>query len=892
MKNEFWHNLSVEEAVKALASHKSSGLSKTVACERWLKWGPNEIEAKKPISLAKIFFQQFKNILVIILILASILSGVLGHWVEMGAIMTIVLASAVLGLIQEYKAEKSLAGLKKFAVPKSLVIREGRTEEILSTQIVPGDLLIITAGNRLNADCRLVESYNLQVEEAMLTGESVPAEKNAGRVHSPETPLADRTNLVFAGTLAIYGRGVGLVVATGMNTEIGKIAGMLKRVNPEKTPLQKNLDSLGKKLGILALVVVSLIVLLGVWHEQSLTQMFLFGLSLAVAVVPEALVAVVSVSLALGAAKIAKKHALTKSLPVVETLGCTSVICTDKTGTLTKDEMTVKSVITPQGEYVFAGAGFSPEGEIFYHKNVVTILPDDLTQLLVAGCLCADADLVFADNQWQVMGDATEGAIIVAGRKAKISKEDLVSQFPRLEEIPFTSEKKYMATLHASAQGQTVYVKGAVEAVLEMCDYIYNSQGSPIKFSDQHKQEFLQATEKSAQAGRRVIALAKNHTLKDLKATPHNLEFLGLVAMADTLRPEAKTAVAVCKNAGIRVIMITGDHPQTAKAIGLELGIITETDTVVSGKELMHMPAKELEVVLKRTNIFARVSPEDKLKIVSVLQKQGEVVAMTGDGVNDAPALKQADIGVAMGIKGTDVSKESAAITLLDDNFATIVSAVEQGRIIFGNIRKYLTYLLSAHVGEVVLIALAVVLGWPLPLTSVQILFVNLASDGPPALALSAEKGSLSVMSEKPRNPQAGIFNTRALVYMLVAAVWTTVLNIFIFLYFWKFTDNLEYAGTATFVSLILIQLFKALALKNDREGFFQGVFNNQWLNLSILVQLPFLWSLTHLSGFQTIFSTTRLEGQTWMGLVLISSTIIPILEITKKILNQKLLHD
>jgi Ca2+-transporting ATPase len=577
---------------------------------------------------------------------------------------------------------------------------------------------------------------------------------------------------------------------------------------------------------------------------------------------------------------------------VVETLGCTSVICTDKTGTLTKDEMTVKSVITPKGEYSFTGAGFSPEGEIFHNKNVLAVIPDDLTQLLVAGCLCADADLVFADNQWQVMGDATEGAIIVAGRKAKLSKENLVSQWPRLEEIPFTSEKKYMATLHASAQNQTVYVKGAVEAVLEMCDYVYDGTGKSCKFNNQQKEKFIEQAEKSAKAGRRVIALAKNHTLKDLKATPHNLEFLGLVAMADTLRPEAKTAVAVCKNAGIRVIMITGDHPQTAKAIGLELGIITEAERVLSGKELMHVPVKELEALLKHTNIFARVSPEDKLKIVSVLQKQGEVVAMTGDGVNDAPALKQADIGVAMGIKGTDVSKESAAITLLDDNFATIVSAVEQGRIIFGNIRKYLTYLLSAHVGEVVLITLAVILGWPLPLTSVQILFVNLASDGPPALALSAEKGSLSVMLEKPRNPKAGIFNTRALVYMLVAAVWTTVLNIFIFLYFWKFTDNLKYAGTATFVSLILIQLFKAYALKNERDGFFQGLFNNPWLNLSVILQLPILWAISHMPIFQKIFSTTQLSGHTWIFIGLLAFTIVPILEITKKLLNQFWLND
>lgn len=886
-----WHSLSHVQAVEKLHSDLRTGLSRQEAEHRLKIFGFNQLTGKTTPSVFLIFLNQFKNILVIILIIASILSGLLGHLVEMGAIVAIVLSSAILGVLQEYRAEKSLESLQKYAVPKSLVIRAGKTEEILSTQIVPGDLLIITAGNKLNADCRLLESYNLQIEEAMLTGESVPSEKNSKAILKPETVLADRKNMVFAGTTATYGRALGLVVGTGMTTEIGKIAGLLAEVKGDKTPLQNNLDSLGKKLGITALIVVGFIVLLGLVRNEALSQMFLFGLSLAVAIVPEALVAVVSVSLALGAGKIAKKHALTKNLPVVETLGCTSVICTDKTGTLTKDEMTVKNILTPMGNYMFSGAGFNPNGEIFFNKQFLSKAPDDLAQVLTAGCLCSDASLVFNQTEWQIRGDATEGAILVAGMKAKLAKESLEINFPRMEEIPFTSEKKFMATLHQSKKGNVIFVKGAPEVVIEMCDYIY-THSKKENFDENRKKAFLTEAENFSKHGQRVIALAKNHSLTDLKQKPNNLEFLGLVAMADTLREEAKTAVSLCKSAGIRVIMITGDHPHTARAIGLELGIISQQGQVITGQEIAGMGHAEFESSLKACNIFARVSPEDKLRIVSVLQKQGEVVAMTGDGVNDAPALKKANIGVAMGIKGTDVSKESASITLLDDNFATIVSAVEQGRIIFGNIRKYLTYLLSAHVGEVVLITLAVLLGWPLPLTSVQILFVNLASDGPPALALSAEKGSLSVMLEKPRNPQSGIFNKRSLVYMFVSALWTTLLNIFIFLYFWQTTDNLVYAGTATFLSLILIQLFKAYALKNERDGFFQGLFNNPWLNLSVILQLPILWAISHMPIFQKIFSTTQLSGHTWIFIGLLAFTIVPILEITKKLLNQFWLND
>ncbi|MBL8030536.1 MAG: cation-translocating P-type ATPase [Candidatus Doudnabacteria bacterium] len=888
MEKNYWHGILHAEVVGLLNTETKTGLSEEEAVFRLGKYGKNQIESKKKISPWQIFFAQFKNLLVLILIAAALLSGFLGHIWEAVAVGIIVVFSAVMGFLQEYRAQLSLKALEKLAVPKSLVIRGGKVVEISSVELVPGDIAVLSAGSRVNADIRLIESYNLQIEESALTGESFPSEKNPNATLSADAALGDRVNMAYAGTTITYGRGIGVVVETGMQTEIGKIAKLLSEVVDEPTPLQVNLDALAKRLGVIALAVVVMIVVLGIFRSQSIVQMLLFGVSLAVAVVPEALPAVVTVSLALGASRMARRNALVKSMPVVESLGCTSVICTDKTGTLTKDEMTVEFVETPVAVYNLSGSGYEPLGKIFHNEKEIKEPGGDLKEVLLAGVLCNDAELYNENEIWVVRGDATEGALLVAGLKGGVAKEVVGSDYARAEEIPFSSEKKYMATMHEYSHKTVVFVKGALEVVLGMTGQILAENGVG-KMSEAEKQKILKSAEKYSQNGKRVIALAKNHSLKDLKQDPSELVYLGFVAMADALRPEAKLAVETCKKAGIKTVMITGDHPATAAAIARQLGILSGAeDKVVLGKDIDLMSKQEFFDQILKTSVYARVSPEHKLMIVKALQEKGRVVAMTGDGVNDAPALRKADIGVAMGIKGTDVSKEAANMTLLDDNFASIVSAVEEGRIIFENIKKYLVYLLSAHVGEVVLIAGSVAFGLPLPLTSVQILYVNLACDGPPALALAGEKGSSDQMQRKPRDPKVGVFTRRTVVLMLVAAFWTTLLNIFTFIYFYRSSDSLVVAGTAIFASLILIQMFKAYSVKNDRMHLFKGIFSNKWLNLSVLAQIPLLWFLTESAVMQKIFSTVSLDASDWLILVLISLCILPVMELAKVVLNKK----
>ncbi len=888
MEKNFWHGLSENEVIRLLSTDLKTGLSEAEAAFRLGKYGKNQIESKKKISPWEIFFSQFKNLLVLILIAAAFLSGFLGHVWEAVAVGVIVIFSAVMGFFQEYRAQLSLKALEKLAVPKSLVLRGGKVLEISSVELVPGDIAVLSAGSRVNADIRLAESYNLQIEEAALTGESFPSEKKPSAILSADAALGDRINMAYAGTTITYGRGVGVVVETGMQTEIGKIAKLLSEVVDEPTPLQVNLDALAKKLGVIALAVVLMIVILGILRQQSLVQMLLFGVSLAVAVVPEALPAVVTVSLALGASRMAKRNALVKSMPVVESLGCTSVICTDKTGTLTKDEMTVEAAETPQNSYAFTGSGYEPAGKILQNQKEVKEPKEDLQKLLLAGVLCNDAELYDENETWVVRGDATEGALLVAGLKAGVAKEVVGAEYERSEEIPFSSEKKYMATMHETAGKSVVFVKGALEVVLNMTGQILK-ENKVENLSEAEKQKIIKLAEKYSQNGKRVIALAQNHSLKDLKKDPSELVFLGFVAMADALRPEAKQAVETCKKAGIKTVMITGDHPATASSIARNLGILGEGESgVVLGKDIDAMSEEDFNTQIIKTSVYARVSPEHKLMIVKALQAKGLVVAMTGDGVNDAPALRKADIGVAMGIKGTDVSKEAANMTLLDDNFASIVSAVEEGRIIFENIKKYLIYLLSAHVGEVVLIAGSVAFGLPLPLTSVQILYVNLACDGPPALALAGEKGSSDQMQRMPRDPKVGVFTKRTVSLMLVAAFWTTILNIFVFAYFYKTYHSLSLAGTATFVSLVLIQMFKAYSVKNDRAPFYKNMLSNTWLNLSVLIQIPLLWVLTKSPVMQKIFSTVALSSRSWILLILISICILPVMELAKLVLNKK----
>ncbi|MGB5268856.1 MAG: cation-translocating P-type ATPase, partial [Polyangiales bacterium] len=669
---------------------------------------------------------------------------------------------------------------------------------------MPGDLIVLHAGDKVAADARPIESVNLQLEEAALTGESVAVAKDTEPLDGEDLALGDRSNMVFAGTIATYGRGRALVVETGMNTQFGRIATMLQSVESGQTPLQQNLDKVGRVLALAALVVVAAIVAMGVLRGQPLLEMFIFGIALAVAVVPEALPAVVTISLAIGVQRMAKRNALVRRLPAVETLGSTSVICSDKTGTLTRDEMTARKLYTPGRMLTISGSGYEPEGELSLDGSAVEPSARE-TELLRAAALVSDAHLVRdeAHGGWHIKGDPTEGALIVAAAKAGLQKDDLDLQFPRIGEIPFTSETKRMTTLHSVENGQVAYAKGAPETILDACSRQWTEQGE-VALGDADREAILETVRQMAGEALRVLAVATK-TDAQLEDAERDMTFLGLVGMIDPPRPEAKAAIERCEQAGIRVVMITGDHPLTAQAVARELGLLKAGRTV-TGAELEDMSDEELERDVETIEVYSRVSPAHKLRVVTALQRRGHIAAMTGDGVNDAPALKKADIGIAMGITGTDVSKEAAAMTLTDDNFASIVAAVEEGRGIFENIKKFLMYLLSSNAGEIGLMAGAAIAGLPLPLTAVQILYVNLASDGLPALALAVDPPEDDLMQRPPRDGRTGVFTRPVVILMTVGGLWSTVVNLFVFTWALRSGRGVAQAMAMTFVSLVLIQ--------------------------------------------------------------------------------------
>jgi Ca2+-transporting ATPase len=864
-------------------SHLSSsphGLTEAKVEHRLDLYGPNELEAADRISPWAILFEQFKDVLIIILLIATAISAFLGHGVEAIAIAVIVLFAVLLGFIQEYRAERAIEALKEMAAPTVTVIRDGQEIELPARELVPGDLILLRAGDKVAADARLVESVNLQADEAALTGESVPVEKNTEPLDGEDLALGDRSNMVFGGTIATYGRGRAVVVGTGMNTQFGRIAQMLQSVESGKTPLQRTLDRLGRVLAVAALVVVAAIVAMGMLRGQPLLEMFIFGIALAVAVVPEALPAVVTISLAIGVQRMVKRNALVRRLSAVEALGSTSVICSDKTGTLTKDEMTVRKLYTPERTLTISGSGYEPEGELSLDGSAVEPSPQE-TELLLAAALVSDAHLVRDDTHgaWHIKGDPTEGAMIVAAAKSGLHKDDLDLEFPRIGEIPFTSEAKRMTTLHSIANGQVAYAKGAPETILDSCSRQLTAPGE-VALGDADRDKILEAVQQMAGEALRVLAVARkaDATLEDAE---HDMTFLGLLGMIDPPRPEARAAVERCEQAGIRVVMITGDHPLTAAAVARELGLF-KAGRAVTGAELEDMSDEELERNVETIEVYSRVSPADKLRVVTALQERGHVAAMTGDGVNDAPALKKADIGIAMGITGTDVSKEAAAMTLLDDNFASIVAAVEEGRGIFENIKKYLMYLLSSNIGEIGLMAGATVAGLPLPLTAVQILYVNLATDGLPALALSVDPPEDDLMQRQPRNARAGVFTRPVLTLMIIGGLWSTAVNLGLFTWALRSGRSVAEAMTMTFVSLVLIQFFKAYNFRSDRQSVLHRPFANKWLNLAIFWELGLLVFIVSFPPLHEPFGTYALSRADWLIAIGVSLTISPVLELAK----------
>jgi len=872
------HHHRLEDVFRALRS-SALGLSGSDAAERLSSCGINQLEIEKRVTPWMLLLGQFKNVLIVILLIATSISFFLGHGVEAVAIAVIVLFAVFLGFVQEYRAEKAIDALKKMAAPTAKVIRDGSEQVVAASEIVPGDVVMLTAGDRVPADARLIQAANLKVEESSLTGESLPSEKEPSPLLPRETSVGDRKNMVFAGTLVQYGRGRAIVVATAMKTEFGKIARLLQEVQTEKTPLQKNLDRVGTILARAALAIILVIVAFGLYRGQPIIEMLIFGIALAVAVVPEALPAVVTISLALGVKRMVKRNALMRRLSAVETLGSTTIICSDKTGTLTRNEMTVKSVYVSGVWLEVSGTGYIPEGE-FQAVAPGTEVPSTLEALLTAGCLCNDAHLAMDETgMWSITGDPTEGALLVAARKAHIDERERAVRFPRIDEHPFSSESKRMITIHESEGKRIAFIKGAPEVVVPDCAFVRAVAGlAPL--DDARRQAILETAREMAARALRVIAVAEAPGVEKNEVSGR-MVFLGLVGMIDPPRPEAKLAVDICVEAGIRPVMITGDHPLTAQAIARELGILTD-GRVVIGTELESMSDPELGAAIGSIQVFARVAPEHKLRIVEAFQKHGHIVAMTGDGVNDAPALKKANIGIAMGITGTDVSKEAAAMLLTDDNFASIVAAVEEGRGIFDNIKKYLTYLLSANIGEIFLMVGATLLGMPLPLSAVQLLYVNLATDGLPALALAVDPVDPNIMRRKPNDPRKGVFTKPILTLMLASGIWSALVNVSLFAWARESGKSLAEAMTMVFVALVLIEFFKAYAFRSDKKTIFSRPFANRWLNLAILWELILLLTVIYVPFLQRAIGAFPLPGRDWLLLAAAALTIFPVIELVK----------
>ncbi|MEM2473426.1 MAG: cation-translocating P-type ATPase [Candidatus Bathyarchaeia archaeon] len=844
--SEHWHSLNIEEVLKRLNS-SINGLTEEEAKKRLMQYGFNELEKPKKISPLKILGEQFTNILIIILLAATVLSFIVGEIIDALTILVIVVAAAVLGFFQEYKAEKAIEALKKMLTPVATVIRDSEEKKIPAKEIVPGDILVLEAGDKIPADGRIIEAFHLQVNEAPLTGESVPVVKQA-IIMPKETQVSEMRNMIFAGTTVTDGKGKAIVVATGSNTEFGKIAKEVATIEKEKTPLEQRMDEVGKILSKLMLTACFIVIGIGIIEEffihgklsfEFLIEMILFGVALAVAAVPEALPAIVTGTLAIGMREMAKRNAIVRKMAAVETLGCTTVICADKTGTLTKGEMTVKKIYVNGNIIDVTGVGFEPKGEFIIRNEKINPLNDyALTLLLKAASLCNEAKLIKNERGWQILGDPTEGALIVATVKAGLTQEKLKKLYPRINEIPFSSERKRMTTIHKTEEGKIfVFMKGAPEVVLERCNKIL-MENNIKSISEEEKNKILKVNEEMANNALRVLGVAYKEEYdlmnQNEEAIETNLIFIGLVGMIDPPREEAIEAIKLCKQVKMKPVMITGDHKLTALAIAKEMGIYNEGDLVLTGAELEALTDEEFNKIVDKVTVYARVSPIHKLRIVRAWKAKGEVVAMTGDGVNDAPALKQADIGVAMGITGTEVAKEASDMVIADDNFATIVKAVERGRWIYDNIKKYLIYILRCNIVEMIVLATGVLIGVPLPLFPAQILYINLATDGLPAIALGVGPPDPDLMQRPPRNPKESIFTKDVKYFLAIFPVILSVILLGLFLTSF-FAHNESLARTRLFLAFVFFELTVALSSRSLKYSIIK-VKPDKFLSLAVLI--------------------------------------------------------
>ncbi len=871
-----WHALEKEKLLDSLKSTEA-GLSDEEAERRLEEYGPNELLAKEGISPIQIFFGQFKDIFVMMLLFAIVVSVAINELVDAATIAVIVILNAIVGFVQEYRSEKAMEAMKNLTAPKARVLRNGKELIIPSRDVVPGDIVLLEAGDRIPADARLLDVVDLKTDEAILTGESTAVSK-MDEVLAEKTAVADRKNSVFMATHITYGRGKAVITSTGMGTEFGKVAKMVQSVEKVDTPLKQKLAKFAKKLGLIIVVVCAIIFALELYELfvlgrggiGDILNAFEVSIALAVSAVPEGLPAVVTVSLALGARELAKRNALIRKLSSAETLGATDIICSDKTGTLTKGEMTVRKIYANDKMIDVTGAGYEPKGEFILNGASIDPKEDkSLDLLLKAATLCSNASY---DGQ-KVLGDTTEGALIVAAAKAGIPKKDLDNSCPRLQEVPFTSERKRMTTVHTSPEGQVFsYVKGAVEIILDRSGYILKD-GKPVTLTSKEKEKILKTNEEMANQALRVLAVA----YKELPTTgtkkyneekvESDLVFIGLAGMIDPPRAEAKGANELCRKAGIKTVMITGDHKLTAVAIAKELTIMNEGDLAFTGAELDKMSDAEFEEIVEKAVVYARVSPEHKLRIVKALKDKGHIVAMTGDGVNDAPALKQADIGIAMGITGTDVTREAADMVLADDNFATIVTAVEGGRAIYDNIRKFSFFLLRSNFDELLVIGLFALLGLELPLAAGMILWINLITDGGPALALSLDPPQKDLMEKPPRDPKEGILHGRFASIIMSFLTQFLGTGVLFFVMFYVLgdgvpgSDDFHRAQTMAFIQATIRELMVVWNCRSERKNAFRvGFTSNKWLLFAVVVS-AIATMLVPLTG---LFETVPLRLEDW----------------------------
>ncbi len=871
------------------------GLSAVDVQSRRQQFGSNQLTEAPPAPRWKKLVGQFKDLVIWILIIAAILAGIMGEWADTAAILAIVLVNGIIGFLQEEKAGRALAALQKLSSPMAKVRRDGELQSVPAHELVPGDCIELEGGDNIPADSRLLKAFSFQVQEAALTGESVPADKDASNLFTVNVPLGDRRNMVYMGTVAAAGKASAIVVATGMNTELGHIAGMLQRSVPELTPLQRRLTELGKVLVVVCLVIVAIIFGLQLMRGGELVEMLLTSVSLAVAAVPEGLPAVVTLTLALGLQRMVKRNALVRTLPSVETLGSVTVICSDKTGTLTRNEMTVREIITGGVRYQVTGGGYTPHGQFLKSQDQESASYEpinprdevDLIQVLTTGARCNNATVSPSGDgvdSWQVIGDPTEGALVVAALKAGIETHDREHQI--LFEIPFDSERKAMSVVvRGSEDSSVIYSKGAPEVILAKCTAELRN-GKTESLTDVRRELIMKWNSEMAARALRVLALAyRVHAEKQAtEAEESDLIFAGLVGMIDPPREEAKQAVQKCRAAGIRPIMITGDHPETALAIARELHIAAAGDRVVTGQALNDLSDSELEAQVDQIAIYARASAEHKLRVVRAWKARGQVVAMTGDGVNDAPAVKSADIGIAMGVTGTDVTKEASDMVLTDDNFASIINAVEEGRGIFDNIQKFVHYLLSCNAGEVLLMFFAALIGWPVPLLAIQILWINLVTDGLPALALGMEPPERDIMERQPRQPYEAVITWgRGLLILLHGTFIATVAALGFWIIYQGDGAHVGRARTVTFCITAFAQLFFAIGCRSQRYMMPElGLFSNPYILGAIVISGLLQVSVLTLPFAQPVFEVATHLSWEWLLIAVLALTPVTIIETFK----------